>query len=364
MSLSPTRRAAAVGALALATLLTGSTVASAAREDRPTVVTGAASDVQVTTEAPRGQANKKAKATEPPAADTSAPVEEQLPAAPAPAATAAPTEAPAPAPEEPQPAPEPAPAPAPEATPEPTAEPQPAAADRGPAGNTVLWSDDFESGLDCSVWVHVQNHETAASSSLCPGWAAAGSPTRTTFPTVDGNRVARFELRQGDRSAGGERSELSPSSADTSATALTEGFEGWFQQRLMVDPSMSQEQNDRFYILTQWHTGISSPAITLGLSDDNDLLLRVGMEGTSQVLLPAGEFRLGEWVDVNVHFVMSNDPAKGGAEAWVDGVQRAGWQYGRTMMDSGSYLKIGQYRDSQPGTGITYVDDVVLSTNR
>ncbi|KGH43238.1 hypothetical protein IN07_24210 [Modestobacter caceresii] len=361
MSLSPTRRAAAVGALALATLLTGSTVANAAREDRPTAVTSAESDVQVTTEGPRGQANKKPKATESPAPTTSAPVEERPPATTSPAPTAAPTAEPEPTP---TPAPEPTPTPTPEPTAEPTAEPQPVAAGRGPAGNTVLWSDDFESGLDCGVWVHVQNHETAASSSLCPGWASEGSPTRTTFPVIDGNRVARFELRQGDRSAGGERSELSPSSADRSATALTEGFEGWFQQRLMVDPSMEQEQNGRFYILTQWHTGISSPAITLGLSDDNDLLLRVGMEGKSQVLLPAGEFRLGEWFDVNVHFVMSNDPATGGAEAWVDGVQRAGWQYGRTMMDSGSYLKIGQYRDSQPTTGITYVDDVVLSTNR
>uniref|UniRef100_UPI00201A8D01 hypothetical protein n=1 Tax=Modestobacter marinus TaxID=477641 RepID=UPI00201A8D01 len=61
MSLSPTPRTAAAGALALATLLTGSTVAAAAREDRPTVTAGAKSDVSVAAEVSRAPAQPKGR---------------------------------------------------------------------------------------------------------------------------------------------------------------------------------------------------------------------------------------------------------------------------------------------------------------
>lgn len=295
------------------------------------------------------------------------------PATPDPAASPEPADEPTPPTATTPPAVEPEPDPAPvEPDPvrppveEPTKPTPPPPGDRGPSGPTLVWEDDFEDGLDCTIWTRVQNDETSgAASSACNQWDPDGTPTRTTFPddageAGPGDRAARFELRSGDKSARGERSELS---GDGAAWRFFDGDERWLQQRIKVDPSMVQERNDRFYILTQWHAGAGSPPLVLGLEDDGALSIESNGVGTvpKTVVLAADEFPKDVWFDVSIHFVMSNDPGKGGAEVFVDGVRQTPWLAGRTMADGSSYLKLGQYRDPQPSTGVTYVDDVRLT---
>jgi hypothetical protein len=233
----------------------------------------------------------------------------------------------------------------------------------GPAGQTVIFADNFDSGLNCRVWTRLQDAETAAATqgSACPGWTA-NTGTRLTFPPgPNGGKVARFEVRPGDRSANGERAELS---GDGAAWSFHEGDERWLTEKIMVDPATRFDVNNRFIILNQLHTAVNdSPPLVLGLMANGDLQLRSNGSGTlpDRVLLPAAEFVRGTWYTVTLHFITSLDEAKGGAEAWVNGVQRLPWANGKTMSNNRSYLKVGIYRNGQPDPAIVSYDDLVLT---
>jgi hypothetical protein len=213
----------------------------------------------------------------------------------------------------------------------------------GPAGQTVIFSDNFDSGLNCRVWTRLQDAETAAASqgSACPGWTA-NTGTRLTFPP-------------------GERAELS---GDGAAWSFHEGDERWLTEKIMVDPATRFDVNNRFIILNQLHTAVNdSPPLVLGLMPNGDLQLRSNGSGTlpDRVLLPAAEFVRGTWYTVTLHFITSTDEAKGGAEAWVNGALRLPWANGKTMSNNRSYLKVGIYRNGQPDPAIVSYDDLVLT---
>lgn len=248
-------------------------------------------------------------------------------------------------------------APTPTPNPEPTPNPSP---NRGPSGPVLVWEDDFENGLNCNIWVRVQNAETAAGpNSDCSTWAPNGSPTRTTFPqnggeAGTGDRAARFEVREGDVSANGNRSEMS---GDGASWRFGEGYEGWLQMRVKKDSSGMHD-----VILAQWHAGSGSPPLELGLEGSGELTIESLGVGTvpETVVLPAAQWPVGTWIDVNVHFKMSIGSG-GGAQVYVNGVDKTGWLAGQTMGDGSSYLKMGLYRSPRAETYITHVDDARLT---
>jgi len=341
--------AATAVALTAAGTLAGTGWATAA-DPRPTVVTGSEYDA--------GQAAQASKDAQQDAAigDLQGRVSalESAQATTTPPTTPPPTTDPAPSSSSP-PATSSSPAPAP-------------AADRGPSGNTVVLADDFENGFDCGgAWKYLSNQEY---SGACAGHSA-GTATRLTFPTgsgFDGGHAARFELHPGDLAANGERSEIDTGSG-SGANIFHEGDEGWLQERIKVGPGIDPAQQNstsanNFYILTQWHAGAGSPPLRLNIDKDGSLSIGSNGSGTVPIktVLSPSEFVQGTWYDIDVHFRMSTDPSKGGAEVYVNGVKKVPWTAGATMADSDSYLKIGEYRNKRDFVGVVYFDDVRLTT--
>lgn len=240
------------------------------------------------------------------------------------------------------------------------------AADRGPSGTTVVFADDFENGMACgTAWRYESNDEY---SGPCTGHES-GTATRLTFPAGSGydgvGHAARFELRPGDLAANGERSEIDTGSG-SGANIFHEGDEGWLQERIKVAPGIDARSQisstaTNFYILNQWHAGSGSPPLRLNLDADGSM--SIGSNGVGTVpdttVIPA--VQAGTWYDIDVHFKMSVDPAKGGAQVYVNGTDATGWVPGQTMADADSYLKIGQYRSHRDYTGVVYFDDVRLT---
>lgn len=235
----------------------------------------------------------------------------------------------------------------------------------------MVWSDNFEKGLDCSIWTRMQNNDTAGSgaSSLCTDLPATGTP-RGSFPDGSGadgvGKAFRSEVRPGDLAANGERSELS---GDGAQWIFREGDERWLQEEIKVEPGMNFPQNNSssatpFYILNQWHAGSGSPPFSLQIGGDGSLRIVQGGSGTiaDAQVLPAASFVPGSWYDVDIHFKMSTSSTKGGVEVFVNGARAMAWDAGATMADADSYLKIGQYRNKRNFTGVVLFDDVRLST--
>jgi len=259
----------------------------------------------------------------------------------------------------------PAPAPSPTPTPTPTSSPTPAT-DRGPSGSTVVWSDNFDNGLNCSIWTRMQNDDTASGSSACPDVPQYGTP-RGSFPAGSGyggtGRAFRSEVDPGDLSANGERSELS---GDGASWIFHDGDDVYLQERIKIAPGIDPAQANSssatmFYILNQLHAGSGSPPLTLQIRPDGSLSVGSNGVGTVPYRPIVAQYVADQWYDIDLHFVMSNDPSVGGVEAWLNGQQVVPWTPGRTMGDADSYLKIGQYRNKRSFTGVVYFDDVRLT---
>lgn len=249
-------------------------------------------------------------------------------------------------------------------------EPNPNTGNRGPAGAVTIWEDDFESGLDCSIWERVQNQVTSNSGTPtdCTNWDPNGDGSRLSFP-VDGgeqgagDRYARFELRNGDVSAPGagtgHRSEVS---GDSAPWQFHDGDERWIQMRVRKDTSGMADT-----ILSQFHAGENSPPLELGL-DGTDLTLDSHADGTvpNTVLATAAEWPAGTWIDINLHVKWSQSTTAGGAEVFINGVRKTPWLAGRTMNTTSTriYMKFGEYRGSDTaGTYVISYDDLRLSRN-
>jgi len=244
---------------------------------------------------------------------------------------------------EPEPEPEPEP-PAPEPTPEPPA-PEPVGDPRGPSGDTVIWQwDPAETLAKPGVWRHLQNAETSSSNQLVSAWPN-GTATRTTLPVVDGEKVVLFECRPGDVGGGsGNRSELSGA---LQSWRFKEGDERWLQYRIAF-PEGFEITGPGFFIVTQFHSGIGSPPVSVSFDDARNLRVGGNVPGApSNLLLSKADFdaRRGTWLDVNLHLINSQDPAKGGLEVHLDGELVIPWHSRATMLSAENYVKIGMYRN-------------------
>lgn len=239
---------------------------------------------------------------------------------------------------------------------------------RGPTGNVVIWEDDMEAGLKCSVWKRVQNQVTSNSGTPtdCTNWDPNGDGTRLSFPQDGGeqgtgDRYSRIELRNGDVSAPGagtgHRSEVS---GDGASWQFHNGDERWIQMRVRKDTAIADT------IIMQFHAGQNSPPLELGL-DGQNLTLDSHADGTvpTTTLATATEWPVGTWIDINLHVKWSQSAA-GGAEVFINGVRKTNWLSGQTMNSTSDriYVKYGLYRGSDTaGTYVARFDDLRLSRN-
>lgn len=235
--------------------------------------------------------------------------------------------------------------------------PPPPADNRGPAGSTILWSDNFESGLNCNVWKYVGNNDYAGG---CSG--APSTMTRLSFPTDEGDKAARFEVRAADVASGGERSEIDTGSAAAS-NIFHSGDTRYLQGRIKLPSDFVSGAG--FMIFTQFHSGIGSPPLSLSLTDGGGL--QVG-GNCDQVIVPDAAMNAakGGYVDFSLKVDFSTNASVGGVDAWAETpngiIHDPARKACATLADADSYLKIGQYRNTvYDHTTVIYMDDIVLS---
>lgn len=249
---------------------------------------------------------------------------------------------------------------------------------RGPSGATTIWAWDPNNGFNTTpaIWGRIQNFETAqAGNSLVDAWPN-GTPTRTTLPagsSWDGvGRAARFEVRSGDVSASGERSEVS---GDGMSWQLKEGDERWLQFRIKFATNWTPGTQGRWNMFAQLHAGTGSPPMSFQVDDNGNMIIDDG--GLSRdthtartggalktIFMPGSEWyaKRGQWIDVNIHWKNSVSYDVGWAEVHVDGVLRAAKHKRQTASSNRTYLKMGNYRFPQSQTNVLWIDDVRLSS--
>jgi hypothetical protein len=254
-------------------------------------------------------------------------------------------------------------------TPTPTPEPTPTPTNRGPVGATVVYVDDFENGLNCTIWERVQNQVTSNSGTPtdCANWDPDGDGSRLSMPQDGGDqgtgdRRARFELRNGDVSAPGpnggtgHRTQIT---GDSAPWQFREGDERWVQLRVRKDTAIVDT------ILMQFHAGLSSPPLEIGL-DGSNLTLDSHSTGTcpNTVLATATEWPVGKWIDINLHVKWSQSASTGYVQVYVNGVEKLPRTSCKTMEDGSSriYQTFGMYRGSDTaGTYVASFDDLAVT---
>jgi hypothetical protein len=197
----------------------------------------------------------------------------------------------------------------------------------------TVWRGDAETG-DLSQWSKVQ-------------MVSADRLQVVSAPLRQGRYAYRYEVRQGDNpiNASGNRAEAVYSPPEREGS---ERYYGWSTLWPHDYPSY-----DTWQLFTQWHhLGSSgSPPVELFVRGESIFLRVSGLDVWRAPL------ERGRWVDFTLRVKWSQDPAIGFVELWVDGKLALARTHRRTMLDEGSILKQGLYRNSTiDATGVIYHD--------
>lgn len=251
--------------------------------------------------------------------------------------------------------------PAPDAGPPPSDGGTSPAPDGGGSGK-ALFVGDYSTG-NFSQWLTVQ---TKSYNDRGAGWPGTTYPATIVNDPAKG-KVARFEVRQGDVVASGERSEV------RGAESLTGGGEGdvrWYAFSTKFDSSFYTTWSKGDWAATnQWHAedfinGYVSPPIAFGYSGWTGNMgaweLMIKTSGTA-VSIWNTPLNVGNWHDIKIEIKWSTNAAKGSIRLWRNGVPQtlAGgkttWT-GQTMSpgSASNYYKEGLYRSSKAQPGIVF----------
>jgi hypothetical protein len=291
---------------------------------------------------PAGQPSNQLTAVEAPVvAPESSPVSEP-PSTPPPAPEPSPPPEPPPPPApEPPPPPNPAPEPPPEPSPPPPPPPPPPPE---PAGK-VLFKATFDSGFG--------------------GWYVQSLPGRASTPAshpFEGSRAARFEVRPGDvePDTGSQRSEVS-------GPTFNEGEDLFIRDAIRVPSGNTFE--GPWEIVQQLHEEDWSGSPGMAVFLDSEPALRLGAGDGSPTFWTSSVLAKDRWYELIYRVKLSQDPATGFVEVWLDGVQQLLTNgqtraYGQTIQAAQTYLKAGIYRSkSSTGTSIVEHDTIVVGTS-
>jgi Polysaccharide lyase len=251
---------------------------------------------------------------------------------------------PAPSPPDPPPAPEP-PAPNPPPTPEPPPPPSPPPPPPPQPSGEVLFKATFDAGFG--------------------GWYVQSLKGRASTPSTDpfeGNKAARFEVRDGDvePDTGSERSEVS-------GPTFSEGEDLYIRDAIRVPSNVTFE--GPWQIIQQLHEEdwSGSPGMAVFLSSEP--ALRLGAGDGAPTFWSSSKLENDRWYELVYRINLSQDASAGFIEVWLDDVQQSlengqTRMYGQTIQAAETYLKAGIYRSkSSTGTSIVEHDSIVVGTS-
>lgn len=209
----------------------------------------------------------------------------------------------------------------------------------------TYFSGTFETGY--SPWTMVQEENS--------------DRVRTvTSPVRQGKYASRHEVRDGDYTAGGARSEVLWGRGDS--PTLKSGYDRWFGWSTYFPGSFYSPPygNGQHSVFLQWKQ-----------SSRGEPPLRMSSEGERiRLKVPGGELwsttlRRGAWHSFVAHVRFSSDPDIGRVELWHNGSKVMAGRNVRTLASGqGSYVKLGYYRheDIRP-TAALYHDAFRVGTS-
>jgi hypothetical protein len=176
-------------------------------------------------------------------------------------------------------------------------------------------------------------------------------------PVARGSFAARFEVRNGDVAAGGNRAELfarglADGWPDPQGSERYYGWATFIPADYRTDP--------RWQILLQWkgeYTG--SPPLAIGLEGDQLNVSVRNADGRTVTRVWHSQMRGGQWDRFVMHVRWSPNPSNGFIEFWRNGELVLPRMPARTMMTTSdgvadrNYLKLGLYRSR--GIAVTQV---------
>jgi hypothetical protein len=215
-----------------------------------------------------------------------------------------------------------------------------------PLGGRVLFRGDFDSG-DAEQFRNVQSE---------PGRVTFGRRNPAPF---EGSHRARFEVRPGDESAGGNRAEVTGPSFD-------EGSERWIRQAIYVPRGTARERGWR--LVMQFHAfGGGSPPLAVFLESGANPRFEVGHGDSSTFDWRGPRIRRNRWYNIALHVRFSPNSSEGFVEVYFNGRKQRltngkRRRYRATSEEGGAYYKTGIYRDDDiDQTDVVYHDNVVIS---
>ena len=215
-----------------------------------------------------------------------------------------------------------------------------------PFGGAVLFRGDFDTG-DAEQFRNVQAEQ---------GRVTVGTGNPAPF---QGSHRARFEVRPGDESAGGNRAEVT-------GPSFPEGSERWIRQAIYVPSGTATERGWR--LVMQFHAfGGGSPPLAVFLDSGPNPRFEVGHGDSSTFDWHGPAIQRNRWYDIALHVRFSPNASEGFVEVYFEGRQQrlTNGQMRRhraTSEDGGAYYKTGIYRDDDiDQTDVVYHDNVLIS---
>jgi hypothetical protein len=244
------------------------------------------------------------------------------------------------------------------ATPPPSVSP-PSVAPSAPLLGTLAWTGDYETG-NTSQWRNKKGFQD--------GVLQAAAPDRIrviTAPVAQGRYAARFEVRQGDVAAEGNRAEIWHGSNEH------EGDERWYQWHTLFDASYPR--TDNWQIFTQWHATQGGTQPMVRFTSRNDSITFSTVESSApgsardEVVHFSTPMNRGTWHTFRLHVKWSKTHSVGFVEMYYNGrlvVPRTSVATMIPGIDT-NYVKQGLYRSKRvTGTSVVYHDGFTMSAVR
>jgi hypothetical protein len=174
-----------------------------------------------------------------------------------------------------------------------------------------------------------------------------GAPAQVPSPDDPSRQAVQFTVP-----GGGQRSEMRPRVPDQ-----TEGTTQYYTYVAKL-PNEFPAEVDTWQLLMQWHQfgDSGSPPVAVEVRQNRLMLAAEGED-----LQDLGPVAAGDRIDLTLRIAFSRDPEQGTVDVWRDGdhVLQGYRPAAGTLIDQGTYMKVGIYRDtSVTETGRVWLEDL------
>jgi hypothetical protein len=197
------------------------------------------------------------------------------------------------------------------------------------------------------IWTLPQNGNLLAGFSRNDYDEQDGAPEQIASPDMPGHQAVQFTVP-----GGGQRSEMRPRIPDQ-----TEGTVQYYTYVAGL-PDEFPTEADTWQLIMQWHQfgDSGSPPVAVEIRDNRLMLAAEGGD-----LQDLGPVSAGDHLDLTLRIAFSRDADQGSVDVWRDGnpVLQGYRPPSGTLIDQGTYMKVGIYRDSSiRETGRLWLDDL------